>query len=199
MKKLLIGLLFSTLLLTACSSNKSQDENNVLDDNLNEVTEQSSNSNLEEKDSNKEAGTEKFDDVFNDNEASVNDTENLKNISEEVKNYILNGQVNKSEAEKLKWSETFLNEVDIESLYNQYLSSGGNGENIEEFANYMTLNAPILGNWEDLFKKDLYDRYSEEVVKLEQLEGDLYQAYVEKDGKEVPYVVVSSRTGYFHG
>lgn len=198
MKKLLICLLFFSLLLTACSANKLQDGNNAVGNNLNEVTEQSSNSNLEEKDSNKEV-TEDLDDVSKDNEESVNETGTLENISEEVKNYILNGQGNKSEAEKLKWSESFLNEVDIESLYNQYLASGGDGENIEEFARYMTLNAPILRNWEDLFKKDLYDRYSEEVIKLEQLEGDLYQAYIEKDGKEVPYVVVSSRTGYFHG
>lgn len=199
MKKLLICLLFSTLLLTACSSNKSQDENNVVDNNSNEVTEQSSNSNLEENDSNKEVSTEDLDDVSKDNEELVNDSGILDNISEEVKNYIINGQVNKPEAQKLKWSETFLNEVDIESLYNQYLASGGDGENIEEFASYMTLNAPILSNWEDLFKKDLYDAYSEELVKLEQIEGDLYQAYIEKDGKEVAYVVVSSRTGYFHG
>jgi hypothetical protein len=199
MKKLLICLLFSTLLLSGCSSDKSQDVNNVVDNNSNEVTNQSSNSNLEEKESNKEVSTEDLDDISTDNEGLVNDTGTLENISEEVKNYILNDQGNKAEAEKLKWSETFLNEVDIDSLYNQYLESGGNGENIEEFASYITLNAPILSNWEDLFKKDLYNRYSEEIVKLEQLEGDLYQAYIEKDGKEVPYVVVSARTGYFHG
>lgn len=199
MKKLLICLLFSTLLLTACSSNKSQDKNNVVDNNSNEVTEQSFNSNLEENDSNKKVSNEDLDEVSKDNEELVNDNEVLENISEEVKNYIINDQVNKPEAQKLKWSETFLNEVDIESLYNQYLANGGDGENIEEFASYMTLNAPILSNWEELFKKDLYDVYSEEVVKLEQIEGDLYQAYIEKDGKEVAYVVVSSRTGYFHG
>ena len=49
------------------------------------------------------------------------------------------------------------------------------------------------------FKEDLKDTYGEEVVKLEHLEGDLYQAYVNKDGSEVPFVVVSARTGYFHG
>ena len=199
MKKLLICLLFSTLLLTACSSNKSQDKNNVVDNNSNEVTEQSFNSNLEENDSNKKVSNEDLDEVSKDNEELVNDNEVLENISEEVKNYIMNGQLNKPEAQKLKWSETFLNEVDIESLYNQYLANGGDGENIEEFESYMTLNAPILSNWEELFKKDLYDVYSEEVVKLEQIEGDLYQAYIEKDGKEVAYVVVSLRTGYFHG
>lgn len=63
----------------------------------------------------------------------------------------------------------------------------------------MTLNAPISSNWEKLFEKDLYDIYGEKVVRLEHLEDDLYQAYIKKDGAEIPYVVVSSRTGYFHG
>lgn len=63
----------------------------------------------------------------------------------------------------------------------------------------MTLNAPISNEWKDLFEKDLYDTYGEKVVRLEPLKDDLYQAYVVKDGSEVPYVVVSSKTGYFHG
>lgn len=70
---------------------------------------------------------------------------------------------------------------------------------MEKFASYMTLNAPIVDNWEELFKKDLYDIYGEKVVRLKHLENDLYEAYIKKDGAEVPYVVVSARTGYFHG
>ncbi|WP_156625403.1 hypothetical protein [Clostridium tertium] len=50
-----------------------------------------------------------------------------------------------------------------------------------------------------MLKKDLYEKYGENLVKVEPLGNDLYQAYIEKEGKEVPYVVVSSRTGYFHG
>lgn len=122
-----------------------------------------------------------------------------EDISEKVKNYIINGQSNKSEAEKIKWSKTFLNEVDIKSLYDQYISTGGNANDLEKFASYMTLNAPIVNNWEELFKKDLYDIYGEKVVRLKHLENDLYEAYIKKDGAEVPYVVVSARTGYFHG
>ncbi|WP_051541970.1 hypothetical protein [Clostridium lundense] len=122
-----------------------------------------------------------------------------ENITEKVKNYIINGQENKLEAQKIKWSKTFLNRVDIESLYKQYIANGGHADDLEDFANYMTLNAPISNDWQGLFKKDLYDTYGEKVVRLEHLEGDLYQAYIIKNGSEVPYVVVSSRTGYFHG
>ena len=190
MKKLLIYLLFSAFLLTACSLNKPANTEKKVDTNTKEVTNEESNTNLKEED----------DKSKDSSETSQSNTNSLnENISEKVKDYIINGQENKSEAEKLKWSKTFLNEVNIEDLYNKYINSGGNGENIQEFASYMTSNAPILTNWEDLFKKDLYDTYSEEVVKLEHLEGDLYQAYVNKDGSEVPFVVVSSRTGYFHG
>ena len=84
-------------------------------------------------------------------------------------------------------------------MYDDYIAAGGNSSDIGEFAKYITLNAPILSNWEELFKEDFKDTYGEEVVKLEHLEGDLYQAYVNKDGSEVPFVVVSARTGYFHG
>lgn len=193
MKKLLIYLLFSTLLLTACSLNKSANVENTVDNSKKEVTNEVSNSNLEENDNSKDTN-EISQSNTNGNSNSLNE-----NISEKVKDYIINGQENKSEAQKLKWSKSFLNEVNIEDLYIKYISSGGNGEDIEEFASYMTSNAPILTNWEELFKKDLYDTYNEEVVKLEHLEGDLYQAYVNKGGSEVPFVVVSARTGYFHG
>lgn len=123
----------------------------------------------------------------------------VKDISEKVKDYIINGQGDKPEALKLKWSNEFLNKIDIENLYTNYMENGGESEDIERFAEYITLNAPILNGWEELFKKNLFDVYGEEVVKLEHLEGDLYQAYISKNGSEVPYVVVSARTGYFHG
>lgn len=121
------------------------------------------------------------------------------NITKEIKNYIINGQENKSEAEKIKWSEIFLDRVDMESLYKEYLTNGGSSKDLESFANYITHNASIPSDWKDLFEKDLFDKYSEKVVRLEPLGDDLYQAYVVIDDAEKPYVVVSSRTGYFHG
>ena len=122
-----------------------------------------------------------------------------KNITEKVKNYIINGQDGKVESKKLKWSNTFLNKVNIEYLYNLYLSANGDSNDIEKFAEYITLNAPIPNNWEELFEKELYDTCGKEVSRLEPLGNQLYKAYVIIDGKEVPYVIVCSRTGYFHG
>lgn len=122
-----------------------------------------------------------------------------KNITEKVKTYIISGQGNRPEADKFNWSKTFLDRVDIVSIYKKYTADGGNGQDLRSFAKYMTYNAPIPSDWKELFKKDLYDSYGKSVVRLEYLQGDLYQAYVKINGSEVPYVVVSSRTGYYHG
>lgn len=203
MKKSMICLLVATMLLSACSLKDSQDTNNsTKNDKVNEVA-------IEDDD--KKDTTENTEDVANENQTASNSnnaseeinkpSDNISedNISEKVKDYILNGQEDKSEAEKLKWSNAFLNQVDIEALYNQYISEGGNAEDIKKIAEYITMNAPIPDDWEELFKKELFEVYGQEVVKLEHLEGDLYQAYVNIDGSEVPYVTVSARTGYFHG
>lgn len=50
-----------------------------------------------------------------------------------------------------------------------------------------------------MFKKDVYETYKEDIVNIKHLEGDLYEGYIMNNGKEVPYVVVSQRTGYYHG
>ena len=188
MKKIKLFPLFFVIFLTACSSNSSNSTNN-LDDNNNKSS---------------QASTKNHSDTSQEKQSTSKD--NLKdkvssehNVTQKIKNYIINGQENKPEAQKIKWSKTFLNQVDIESLYKQYIANGGHADDLESFASYMTLNAPIPNNWKEIFKKDLYDTYGEKVVRIEPLKGDLYQAYVVKDGSEVPYVVVSSRTGYFHG
>jgi cobalamin biosynthesis protein CobT len=192
MKKILCYLLFSAIFLTACTSPDSQSTNKLADNN--KETTQNSNGNSEQ-----EGATENSADTSEEKTSTSNDEITEENISEKVKNYIINGQENKPEAQKVKWSNTFLNEVDIKSLYKEYISKGGNVDNLENLVEYITLNAPIPSEWNKLFEKDLYDIYGEKVTRLEHLEGDLYQAYIKKDGTEVPYVVVSSRTGYFHG
>ena len=48
-------------------------------------------------------------------------------------------------------------------------------------------------------QNDMQKAYEEKPSKFELVEGDLYQVYVLRDGKDVPYVVVNCRTGYFHG
>ncbi len=113
--------------------------------------------------------------------------------------YILNGQDGLPEAGKLLWSEEFLNLVDIEAVYADYLKNGGNDGDIEGFAVYLTDNAPVPDNWKDLFEADLLTRYEAVPCRYEPLGDDIYQVYVKSDGREVPYVAVNARTGYYHG
>lgn len=204
MKKILCCLLFAAIFLTGCTSPDSQGANKLVDNNKETAQKPNGTSkqedDIENPDDNSEEGAiENPTDAQEEEVLSSNDDIIEDNISDKVKSYIMNGQENKPEAQKIKWSNTFLNKVDIESLYKQYISSGGNTDNLENIVEYVTLNAPIPSDWEKLFEKDLYEAYGEEVIRLEHLEGDLYQAYIKKDGKEIPYVVVSSRTGYFHG
>ena len=50
---------------------------------------------------------------------------------------------------------------------------------------------------EMLFEKEINSTYGEKISKVEYLEGDLYTAYVIKDGKEVPYVTVNAKNRVF--
>lgn len=125
--------------------------------------------------------------------------ENYNNISKRTKDFILTGQGNIPDASKIIWDDTLLNRVNIENLYKQYLSKGNNKNDIKAFAWYVTRNAPIQNDWKVSFEKVLYNEYGYKVSKYVYLGNASYQAYIIYNGKEIPYVVVDSRTGRFHG
>ncbi|WP_300381988.1 lysozyme inhibitor LprI family protein [Clostridium sp.] len=175
MRKIVICLLFAVTLLTGCVSKKDSSLGDLKNKSNKETIESSKNTNEQD------------------------DTTSNNKIIDEVKDYILNGQQDKPEALKLKWSKTFLNETDIESLYNDFLESSGKKDDVQEFAKYITENAPILKNWEELFKKDVYETYKEKIVNIKRVEDGLYEGSVIINGTETPYVIVSARTGYYHG
>jgi hypothetical protein len=120
-------------------------------------------------------------------------------MASKAKEYILNGQNDKPEAGKWNWSESFLNQVNMDEVYQQYLSAGGKADDVESFVKYLSENAPVPKNWKSLFETDLLNSYGEKASKYVLLENELYQVYVKKDGSEIPYVVVNARTGYYHG
>jgi len=120
------------------------------------------------------------------------------NVTEATINYILNGQEGKPEAERLNWNELFLYELSIEDLYQQYITAGGERGNIENFAQYLTLNAPILDDWEERFKGAIYQSYNLEITNMIPLGDDLYQTYIDDGGIAVAHVIVSARTGYYY-
>lgn len=53
--------------------------------------------------------------------------------------------------------------------------------------------------WKTEFEKNLLDNYGVTPDHYEDLGDGLYQVYVEIDGNVIPYVVVDSATGEFHG
>ena len=54
-------------------------------------------------------------------------------------------------------------------------------------------------SWKIAFEKNLLDNYGVRPDHYEELDDGVYQVYVEIDGKIVPYVVVDSTTGDYHG
>lgn len=202
MKKIIICLLFSTMLLTACFTQKqsnNEEKSNKEDKKASEIIKNEKTNDNNSNNTSENKPTESSNEVTKDINIDIINNTNLNDMDVKVKEYILNGQGEKSEAQKLNWSNSFLEQVNFKEIYDNYLADGGTASDVEWFAKYITSYAPILSNWQEIFKSDLYDAYGEEVVKLELIEGDLYQVYVEKAGREVPYVVVSARTGYFHG
>lgn len=145
-------------------------------------------------------------------ESAKSSSELEENISEKTKDYILNGQGDKPYVAQLKWSTRFLENLStatIDTVYQQFLSDGGTADDIEKFAEYLTYNAPIPSNWQELAKADIYENYGVVVSRFEYLgvntlptglvSDDLYQTYVEVDGTETKDVVISARTGNTHG
>lgn len=54
-------------------------------------------------------------------------------------------------------------------------------------------------SWKNAFEKSLLENYGVRPHHYEELDEGVYQVYVEIDGKIVPYVVVNSATGDYHG
>ena len=120
-------------------------------------------------------------------------------ITAQTKEFLLNGQDDLPEAGKLHWTQPFLDQVDIDAVYQQYLSGGGKADDVTEFAEYLTENAPVPGNWKELFEADLLAQYGVKPSSYEDLGDHYYQVYIMNEGKEVPFVGLNARTGYFHG
>lgn len=111
--------------------------------------------------------------------------------------YLLNGQAEKPEVERLNWNEGFLNKLDLTALHQQFVDGGANPEDVENFAIWLTRNAPIQETWEQEFRLQAFSEYQAEITRLESIGGDDFQAYTTVNGVETPFAIVSSRTGYF--
>ena len=123
---------------------------------------------------------------------------NNLNLANETIEYLLNGQANVRESERLNWNPTFLRLVNLAPLHQEFVASGGSSENMEAFATFVTENAPIQENWQELFKADFLETTGIQITNLTALDNDRYRAYIEENGIEVPEVIVSARTGFYN-
>ena len=139
-RKILICLSLCAVLLMSCSTGNSDGSNKSTDDKTTiSESENSSTGESTEKISENVEGTVTIEQPIKEEETLPDDNEIAdKNMSQKVKDYILLGQVEKPAAEQLKWNARFLEEVDIDSLYNEYVANGGNAVDVQAVAKYVT-------------------------------------------------------------
>jgi len=111
--------------------------------------------------------------------------------------FLLNGQEEKSELERLNWNESFLNNLDLAAIHQQFVDGGADPDDVENFAVFLTQNAPISENWQQDFKAQMLAQHQVELTRFEPIGGDDFQTFTEQNGAEVPFAIVSSRTGYY--
>lgn len=131
--------------------------------------------------------------------SNTNTTSNTDSITKETIDYILNGQENAYGASALKWDENFLNKVDIQAVYKDYIASGGKKDDVQAFTQYLTNNAPIPADWQEMLTESIKENYDVNVTRFELIEGVSYSVYVTLDGQEVNYLTANARTGDYHG
>ena len=54
-------------------------------------------------------------------------------------------------------------------------------------------------DWKAEFEKSLWENYGVRPTRYEDLGDGIYQVYVQKDSREIPFVAVDSATGEYHG
>ncbi|HWR18123.1 MAG TPA: hypothetical protein VN608_00735, partial [Clostridia bacterium] len=103
-------------------------------------------------------------------------------MAQKTRDFILVGQTDRPEAGQYHWTEEFLNLLDMESLYADYITSGGEADDVEKFTAYITQNAPVPENWKEMFEAAFAEAYGLKIVKYELIQDTFYQVYVELDG-----------------
>jgi hypothetical protein len=78
-------------------------------------------------------------------------------------------------------------------------SISSDGDTAEDKDTPTNEDTSVDDSWKVDFEKSLLDNYGVKPDHYEELENGVYQVYVEIDGKIVPYVVVDSATGDYHG
>ena len=96
-------------------------------------------------------------------------------------------------SEPVETVEAIMQAAGLRSADNTQIYIENDGENVPVEA------STDEESWKIAFEKSLLENYGVRPDHYEELDEGVYQVYVEIDGKIVPYVVVNSATGDYHG
>ncbi|MEK4973686.1 hypothetical protein NSQ89_15110 [Niallia sp. FSL R7-0648] len=139
--------------------------------------------------------------------------EEMELLKESLRTYIFDEYMGSSDyvyAKGVNWTENFFDNLTAEEIWNvieeyKEINNGEEGTLFDQ-ASYLTVNAPIKDNWEELFlenwNKSSYSDGNEIETMIDK--GDSVWIYTdtlpytgEKDN--YPFITLFKRTGFWHG
>ena len=139
--------------------------------------------------------------------------EEMEMFKKTLKEYIFNEYMPSSEyayAKGVNWTENTYDNLTAEEIWNladelKEINSGREGT-LFELASYLSVNAPIKENWEELFMENWTYSPNSVVFEIETLidNGDTVSVYVDKlpytgEKDNYPFITLYKRTGFWHG
>lgn len=134
-------------------------------------------------------------------------------LKERMRTYIFDEYMGSSEyvyAKGVNWTENFYDNLTAEEIWNvieeyKQMNNGEEGTFFDQ-AIYLTVNAPIKDNWEELFLENWNNSPYADDNEIETMidKGDAVWIYTDKlpytGGKDnYPFITVFKRTGFWHG
>ncbi|OAS85099.1 hypothetical protein [Metabacillus litoralis] len=217
----LLGILFLFFVpLFGCSSNSqtvdSNDANELINENSSRAIELSEKENVEEI---AEATLEEKQEKNNGNNSlstpqldSVSQEE-MELLKETLRKYIFDEYMGSSDygyAKGVNWTENFYDNLTAEEIWNvieeyKEMNNGEEGTLFDQ-ASYLSVNAPIKDNWEELFLENWNNSPYSDDNEIEAMidKGDSVWIYTETlpytgEKDNYPFITLFKRTGFWHG
>lgn len=145
-----------------------------------------------------------------DDSASLEEMERLKEI---LRKYIFDEYMGSSDyvyAKGVNWTENFYDNLTAEEIWNvieEYKEMNNDEEEtLFDQASYLSVNAPIKNNWEELFLENWNNSPYSDDTEIETMidKGDSVWIYTDSlpyTGEEdnYPFITLFKNTGYWHG
>lgn len=156
---------------------------------------------------------EELTDTTHENKQNSVSQEKMEDLKEKLRTYIFVEYMGSSDyvyAKGVNWTENYYDNLTAEEIWNvieeyKKMNNGEEGTLFDQ-ASYLSVNAPIKDNWEELF---LENWNSSPYAKDNQIEtmidkGDSVWIYTDNmpyTGEEdnYPFITLNKRTGYWHG